>query len=77
MLNVFVQSFGIYQNVVKICDAELVEIVSQYVVDERLKGGRGVGQPKGHNQVFIMTISCAECGFLFFFFFYSDQIVLL
>ena len=41
---------------------ELIEEVHEYFVHHMHEEGRGVGETKGHNYIFIKTVSSGECG---------------
>ena len=48
------------KNIVKINDDTNIHHIGKNIVHEMLKSGRGVGQAKGHNQVFECTVMCVE-----------------
>ena len=48
------------KNIVKINDNTNIRHIGKNIVHEMLKSGRGVGQAKGHNQVFECTVTSAE-----------------
>ena len=48
------------EDVVKIYYYELVEILFQHLVNERLKGGGGIDQSEGHDSILKMAISTSE-----------------
>ena len=50
------------QNIIKINDDTNIRHIRKNIIHEMLKSGRGVGQAKGHNQVFECTVMCAEGG---------------
>jgi len=40
-----------------------------------LKGGGGVLEPKQHNSVFVVFVSCSECRFSFFAFLHLYSVI--
>jgi hypothetical protein len=52
----------------------VVEVVVKGVVNVWLEGTRGVIEPKGHNEVFILTITSIKGRFLLVTFFHLDSI---
>ena len=54
---------GEYEDVVKVSRTEDVEMFVEDGVHERLKGGRSVGEAKGHNEAFVQAPASTErCG---------------
>ena len=41
---------------------EIFEEVHEYFVHHMHEEGRGIGETKGHNCIFIKTVSSGECG---------------
>ena len=48
------------QNVVKINNNENVRDIREHFIHEMLKGGRGIGESKGHDQILKRTIAGSE-----------------
>ena len=48
---------------------------SESVIDKLLKGGRSIGESKGHDQIFKESISGSEGSFPFITFLDSDEVV--
>ena len=40
---------AIYQDVVEVCRAELIQIRSEGLIDVTLEGGRGIGESERHD----------------------------
>ena len=59
--------FKVDQNVVQINNAQIIYQFSQYFVDFRLKGDRGIKQFKQHYRVFEKIIAGSKRCFLFVF----------
>jgi len=60
---VFFEAFGVDQDVVEVCEAEVIEVFTEDGVDVGLEGCGSVGKPKWHDEVFEVTIASAECRF--------------
>ena len=69
-----VRRIGIDEDVVKVCDSEFVEVFMNDVIDVSLERARSITQSKRHDQVFKVVIACAERGFRFVPFRYSESI---
>lgn len=55
-MNVFLAGLGEDEHIIKIDKHELVEYISEDIVDERLEDRWSIGEVKGHNKIFIMSI---------------------
>ena len=53
------------KDVVEVDDAETVDLVSQYVVDEMLENGGCVRKSEGHDQIFEQAVASSECSLPF------------
>ena len=71
MFFVFFSGFAIYQDVIEVYRAELIEVVAERVVNKPLKGSRGSSQPERYNQGFKQSKADKESSQLFVSFFYS------
>ena len=65
MKDVFFERVRIYENVVHICNGELIKTFADDFVDVGLEGAGSIGETKRHDAVFEMTITGAEGGFVF------------
>ena len=63
---VLFESVRVDKQVVEISNHEIVKIFSKGVIDEVLKCARSIAKAKGHNLIFIKSISTAEGRFPFF-----------
>src|SRR5437667_10444130 len=65
MALVLLESVRINKQVVEIGNHEIVKIFSESVVDKVLKSARSIAKAKGHNLVFVKSISTVEGRFPF------------
>src|SRR3984957_279387 len=58
--------FGIAidQDVIQVSRAEVVQVVPHGFIDIILENTRGLTKPKGHDQLFKLTVSGIECGYI-------------
>jgi hypothetical protein len=63
------------QNIVEVDDDDRIETLTEDVIQEGLKGSRGICEAKGHDKVFEVTITGTESGLPFLAFSDSDEIV--
>lgn len=75
VLGVFLNVAGENQDVIQVNKNELIEHVSENIIYEGLEYCRGVGESKGHNQIFRMAEGGIEGCLSLISFFYPDQVV--
>src|SRR5216117_947995 len=66
MVLVLLESVRINKQVIEIGNHEIVKIFSESVVDKVLKSAGSIAKAKGHNLVFVKSISTTEGRFPFF-----------
>ena len=64
-----------YEYIVQVSEGEYIEIFSDRVVDQFLKGSWCVSQAEGHDLVFVVSKPSSEGRFPFFAFLYAYSIV--
>ena len=64
MLRVFLLILTVDEDVINIDNDEFVQIWSEDVLNQSLKGGRSIGEAKGHDFELVMSIVCSESCFL-------------
>jgi hypothetical protein len=72
MLWVFVFVLGKHHDVVKIGHTGAVDVLPQDVVHKVLKGSRCIARAEGHQEVFVVTISCPKGSFPLLSFSHAD-----
>ena len=75
MSNVLLLSVTVDQDVIQVSSAELIQMLSENVIDEVLSVWQGIDQLKGHDQVLIKAVMGAKHSFPFFSETYSESIV--
>ena len=70
MFFMFFLGLTINQDIVKICRAELVKVVTERVINKPLEDSQGPSQPKQHNQGFEQSKVDKEYSQLFVSFFH-------
>jgi hypothetical protein len=75
MLLVFFKGIGINKGIVEVHSAKLIEIGSENIVDEVLKGCWSIGETKWHNQGFEKAVLGLEGSLPFLPFRHSDEVI--
>ena len=65
MKNVFFKGIGIDEDVIHVCDSELIKTFADDFVDVGLEGTRSIGETERHDAVLEVTITSAERRFVF------------
>ena len=63
------------KDIIKVNYIEYINIALERTVDICLEGGRGIGQTKGYNEIFVVAILCSKGCFPLVSFAYSDPMV--
>ena len=63
------------KDIIKVNYTEYVNVALERTVDICLERGRGIGQTKGHNEIFVVAISRSKGRFPLVSFAYSNPIV--
>ena len=75
MLNMFLIGSREYEYIVQVSKGEHIEIFSDHVVDQFLKGSQCISQAKQHDLVFVVPKPSSKGHFPFFTFLYTYSIV--
>ena len=65
MAEVIFDRGGVYQNVIKVYDHEVIEPIIKQGIHSGLESGWGIGESKRHDDKLICTITGSEGGFVF------------
>ena len=57
--------FGEDEDIIKVNEAKDIEEFTKTIVGVCLKGRRSIGEAKGHDKIFVVTVARAESGFIF------------
>ena len=55
-------TLGVNEYVINEDYHEIIEEAHEHFVHHMHEEGRGIGETKGHQSMFIKTVSCSECG---------------
>ncbi len=61
MLRVLLKRVRVDDNVVKVCDAELVKVLTEHQIDVALKGRRSVDETERNDGVLVVAIPRTKC----------------
>ena len=62
MFLMFVLAFGVNEDVINEHHHKLVQEIHKHLIHHMHEEGRGVGETKGHNYIFVKTVSSGERG---------------
>ena len=65
----------VYQNVIQIDIHEVMQKVSQNVIDHGLENSRCIGETEWHHLIFVVTVGCVKASFPFISLFNSNQVI--
>ena len=75
VVQVFGPGLAVYQYVIKENQHKPTQVIAKNFIHEALKSGRGVGEPKGHDQKFKVAVVSPESSFLYVAWVHSDLMI--